>query len=159
MSPTHFAILRILYTKKSFFFRLLSAGNRDASVQKQTRPSSANKGWCQFHDFLKNHRTIAILIIREAVGDSIQNFRSHYTNQYLPNHLSPNSPHFFTDRQQRPHSVNHTLHWFACVGEDLDSAAPATATNGYGNEGTYTYTGNNCMRVCGCVWRCVYLLE
>ncbi|XP_039429659.1 ensconsin isoform X17 [Culex pipiens pallens] len=57
------------------------SGNRDASVQKQTRPSSANK-----------------------------------------------------DRHQRPHSVNHTLHWFACVGEDLDSAAPATATNGYGNE-------------------------
>ncbi|XP_038115588.1 ensconsin isoform X13 [Culex quinquefasciatus] len=57
------------------------SGNRDASVQKQTRPSSANK-----------------------------------------------------DRHQRPHSVNHTLHWFACVGEDLDSATPATATNGYGNE-------------------------
>uniref|UniRef100_A0A1Q3FVC4 Putative microtubule-associated protein n=1 Tax=Culex tarsalis TaxID=7177 RepID=A0A1Q3FVC4_CULTA len=56
------------------------AGNRDASVQKQTRPSSANKD------------------------------------------------------KQRPHSVNHTLHWFACVGEDLDSAATTATTNGCGNE-------------------------
>ncbi|XP_065092882.1 uncharacterized protein ens isoform X9 [Ochlerotatus camptorhynchus] len=48
------------------------AGNRDATVQKQSRPSSANK-------------------------------------------------------DTRPHSVHHTLHWFACVGEDYDS-------NGYNNE-------------------------
>ncbi|XP_058840064.1 ensconsin-like isoform X2 [Topomyia yanbarensis] len=48
------------------------AGNRDANVQKQTRPSSANK-------------------------------------------------------DNRPHSVAHTLHWFACVGEDYD-------INGFNNE-------------------------
>ncbi|XP_065092890.1 inner centromere protein A isoform X17 [Ochlerotatus camptorhynchus] len=48
------------------------SGNRDATVQKQSRPSSANK-------------------------------------------------------DTRPHSVHHTLHWFACVGEDYDS-------NGYNNE-------------------------
>ncbi|XP_062565240.1 MAP7 domain-containing protein 1 isoform X14 [Armigeres subalbatus] len=49
------------------------SGNRDATIQKQSRPSSANK-------------------------------------------------------DTRPHSMHlHTLHWFACVGEDYDS-------NGYGNE-------------------------
>ncbi|XP_055637078.1 uncharacterized protein LOC129775886 isoform X32 [Toxorhynchites rutilus septentrionalis] len=46
------------------------SGNRDASVQKQSRPASANK-------------------------------------------------------DHHPHSVNHTLHWFACVGED---------SNGFSNE-------------------------
>ncbi|XP_055605506.1 uncharacterized protein DDB_G0283357-like [Uranotaenia lowii] len=54
------------------------AGNRDANVQKQTRPSSANRA------------------------------------------------------KPRPHSVGHTLHWFACVGGDEDfdtSSSKSTAGN------------------------------
>ncbi|XP_021704922.1 putative uncharacterized protein DDB_G0271606 isoform X7 [Aedes aegypti] len=64
---------KLLATRKDRHVWFEVAGNRDATAQKQSRPSSANK-------------------------------------------------------DARPHSMHlHTLHWFACVGEDYDS-------NGYGND-------------------------
>ncbi|XP_062698136.1 serine-rich adhesin for platelets isoform X1 [Aedes albopictus] len=65
---------KLLATRKDRHVSFEVAGNRDATGQKQSRPSSANK-------------------------------------------------------DVRPHSMHlHTLHWFACVGEDYDS------NNGYGND-------------------------